>query len=239
MYVAEQFAMTESDALQVVADRGVGDLVTHGERGLDVTYLPFVLLPADGGPRRLSTHLARTNLQWQDAGSAMWVVHGPDAYISPQIIPGRPNAADDYQPGARVGMRAPTVPTWNYLVVHLKGELVIHHDDDWKLQSLYDMVARHEPTWQLADGPLAAIEKMLPAIVGAEFIIDEVIGKAKLSQNRSTDDVTSIAGSLAASGHSPETAEVMRRLALPYAAAREERVARARELKITRNQRPY
>ncbi len=235
MYVAEQFAMTEPDALQVVADRGVGDLVTHGERGLDVTYLPFVLLPEDGGLRVLTTHLARTNLQWHDEGPAMWVVHGPDAYISPEIIPGRSSEHHEYQPGARAGMRAPTVPTWNYLVVHLKGRLVIHHEADWKLQSLYDMVARHEPSWQLSDGPLEAIEKMLPAIVGAEFIIEEVIGKAKMSQNRSSDEITSIAGSLAASGHSPETAEVMRRLALPYTAAREQRVAQARELKIQRS----
>lgn len=238
MYVAEQFAMDPAEALRQVDQTGVGDLITHGERGIDVTFLPFALLPDDGGPRVLTSHFARTNLQWQDEGPAMWVIHGPDAYVSPEIMPGRPSAADDYQPGARVGMRAPTVPTWNYLVVHLKGRLVIHHDADWKLQSLVDMVARHEPSWRLSDGPLAAIERMLPAIVGAEFIIDEVIGKAKMSQNRSSDDVTSIAGALAASGHSPETAEVMRRLALPYTEAREQRVAQARELKIRRSAPP-
>ena len=223
MYVAEQFSMTTSDALAHVAERGVGDLITHGERGIDVTYLPFVLLPDDGGPRRLTTHLARTNLQWHDEGPAFWVIHGADAYISPSVIP----AADQPQ-------RMPTVPTWNYLVVHLTGELIVHHDDAWKLQSLHDLTARHEPSWRLANGPIEAIERMLPAIVGIEFVIDQVIGKAKLSQNRSSADVTSMAAQLADSGHSPETAELMRKLALPYIAAREERVAQARELKLTR-----
>lgn len=223
MYVAEQFAMSTEDALAQVESRSVGDLITHGERGIDVTYLPFVLLPDDGGPRRLTTHLARTNLQWHDQGPAFWVIHGADAYISPSVVP-----------PAQAPQRMPTVPTWNYLVVHLTGELIVHHDDDWKLQSLHDLVAHHEPSWRLENGPIEAIQKMLPAIVGVEFVIDQVIGKAKLSQNRSSDDVRSMAAELADSGHSPETAELMRRLALPYIAAREERVAQARELRLTR-----
>lgn len=227
MYVAEQFAITTTDALAEVAARGVGDLITHGERGIDVTYLPFVLLPDDGGPRRLTTHVARTNQQWQDEGAATWVVHGPDAYISPGVVPAQP------QP-----QRMPTVPTWNYLVVHLRGRLIAHHDDEWKLRSLRDLTARHEPGWRLENGPLAAIERMLPAIVGIEFVVDAVIGKAKMSQNRSSADLLSMAATLADAGHSPETSEVMRRLALPYIQAREERVAQARELQVRRKGSP-
>ncbi len=227
MYVAEQFAITTNDALAEVAARGVGDLITHGERGIDVTYLPFVLLPDDGGPRRLTTHVARTNQQWQDEGAATWVVHGPDAYISPGVVPAQP------QP-----QRMPTVPTWNYLVVHLRGRLIAHHDDEWKLRSLRDLTARHEPGWRLENGPLAAIERMLPAIVGIEFVVDAVIGKAKMSQNRSSADLLSMAATLADAGHSPGTGEVMRRLALPYIQAREERVAQARELQVRRKGSP-
>ena len=227
MYVAEQFAMTTADALAEVDARGVGDLITHGERGIDVTYLPFVLLPDDGGPRRLTTHVARTNQQWQDEGAATWVVHGPDAYISPGVVPAQP------QP-----QRMPTVPTWNYLVVHLRGRLIAHHDDEWKLRSLRDLTARHEPGWRLENGPLAAIERMLPAIVGIEFVVDAVIGKAKMSQNRSSADLLSMAATLADAGHSPGTGEVMRRLALPYIQAREERVAQARELQVRRKGSP-
>lgn len=227
MYVAEQFAMTTSDALAEVDARGVGDLITHGERGIDVTYLPFVLLPDDGGPRRLTTHVARTNRQWQDEGEATWVVHGPDAYISPGVVPAQP------QP-----QRMPTVPTWNYLVVQLRGRLIAHHDDEWKLRSLRDLTARHELDWRLENGPLAAIERMLPALVGIEFVVDAVIGKAKMSQNRSSADLLSIAATLADAGHSPETSEVMRRLALPYIQAREERVAQARELQVRRKGSP-
>lgn len=228
MYVAEQFAMDRAEALAVVGARAVGDLITCGERGIDVTYLPFVLLPDDGGPRAITTHLARTNRQWHDEGPAVLVVHGPDAYISPTFL------ATDGVPDQTQLQRMPTVPTWNYMVVHLTGRLVAHHDPGWKLQSLTDLVARHEPTWRLTDGPIEAIEQLLPAIVGVEFIIDEVIGKAKMSQNRSSDDLRTIAAVLADSGHSPATAEVMRRLGLPYILAREERVAQARELKIRR-----
>ncbi|MGI5951143.1 MAG: FMN-binding negative transcriptional regulator [Brooklawnia sp.] len=223
MYVAEQFAMSTEDALAHVASRGVGNLVTHGERGIDVTYLPFALLPEDGGPRRLTAHVARTNLQWHDQGPAFWVVHVADTYISPTIVPPAPTP-----------QRTPTVPTWNYVIVHLTGELIAHHDADWKLQSLRELTHQHEPRWRLENGPVEAVERMLPALVGLEFVVDEVIGKAKLSQNRSTEDVTSMATQLADLGHSPETAELMRKLALPYIAAREERVNQARELKVTR-----
>ena len=181
----------------------------------------------DGGPRRLTTHVARTNQQWQDEGAATWVVHGPDAYISPGVVPAQP------QP-----QRMPTVPTWNYLVVHLRGRLIAHHDDEWKLRSLRDLTARHEPGWRLENGPLAAIERMLPAIVGIEFVVDAVIGKAKMSQNRSSADLLSMAATLADAGHSPGTGEVMRRLALPYIQAREERVAQARELQVRRKGSP-
>lgn len=221
MYVAEQFALDPAHGFAEVAARGVGDLVTSGERGIDVTYLPFALLPDDGGPRVLTSHVARSNLQWHDEGPATWIVHGPDSYISPSVVPAQPQPA-----------RMPLVPTWNYLVVHLRGRLVAHHDPEWKLKSLVDMVARHEPTWRLSDGPIEAIEQLLPAIVGLEFIVEEVVGKAKMSQNRSSGDLLGIAAALADEGHSPATAEVMRQFALPYVLAREDRVAKARELKI-------
>lgn len=57
-----------------------------------------------------------------------------------------------------------------------------------------------------------------------------------MSQNKSSGDLEAMATQLADSGHSPETAAVMRRLALPYIAAREGRVAKARELNIRRTQ---
>ena len=36
MYVAEQFAMNSDEALRQIDARGVGDLVTHGERQLPI-----------------------------------------------------------------------------------------------------------------------------------------------------------------------------------------------------------
>lgn len=216
MYVAEQHAMPASEALAHATRRGVGDFITNGPRGLDATMLPFVWLPGEGEYGVLTTHLARTNLQWQDEGPGLVIVHGPDAYISPGVVP------------VPAGEQRLVVPTWNYLVVHLSGELVVHHDDDWKLQSLRDLVARHEPHWRMEHQPEGAIERLLPAIVGLEFRITAVTGKAKLSQNRSTSDVISMADVLAASGHGAATGELMRQLALPYIAGREARVEQAR-----------
>ena len=168
MYIAEQFSMSTSDALAQADARGVGDLVTHGERGIDITYLPFVLLPDDGGPRRLASHVARTNLQWQDEGPATWVVHGPDSYLSPELVPPRrnPSGCPPSRPGTTsVHLREPGGPP-------MTVEAAVASRPD----------RRHEPKWRLENRPVSAIERMLPALVGIELIIDEVIGKAKLSQ---------------------------------------------------------
>ncbi|EPH02765.1 hypothetical protein HMPREF1531_02076 [Propionibacterium sp. oral taxon 192 str. F0372] len=220
MYVAEQYAMTPQQAWAHVEDTGAGDLVTHSERGIDVTFLPFVVV-RDQERTSLITHLARTNLQWQDEGEATWVVHGPDAYISPTLC-------DPQAPDARVA----TVPTWDYVTVHITGRLVAHHDEEWKFESLRQMVDRFEERWTLEAGGINLVRQMLPAIVGVELVVTGIVGKAKLSQNKSTSEVTRIADHLATTGHCPHIAEIMRQLAVPYTVAREQRVAWAKGLRL-------
>lgn len=221
MYVAEQYAMTEEDAWAQVRAIGVGDLVTHGERGLDVTLLPYAVVPREAGEGfSLTSHMGRTNLQWHDEGPAMWVVRGPDAHISATWF-------DAQAPDARV----PTVPTWDYVEVHLFGRLVVHHDEQWKMSSLRSLTQAVEPQWRLDDAGEPLIRRMLPALVGVELVVDRIVGKAKLSQNRSAAEVSRIADRLMSSGHSPQTAEAMRQLALPYVEARQQRVAWAKGLR--------
>lgn len=219
MYVADQYAMSEQDAWDRVRSIGVGDLVTHGERGIDVTLLPFAVEQTEQG-YSLTSHMGRTNLQWHDEGEAMWVVRGPDAHISATWF-------DPQAPDARVA----TVPTWDYVEIQVSGRLVVHHDDEWKLASLRALTEAVEPTWRLDDAGEPLIRRMLPALVGVELVVERIVGKAKLSQNRSATEVTRIADLLMDQGHSPETAEAMRELALPYVEARQQRVAWAKGLR--------
>lgn len=70
---------------------------------------------------------------------------------------------------------------------------------------------------------------MLPAIVGIEFIIDDVIGKAKMSQNKSSGDLRRWRPSwpTAAIHRRPRQYMVIGARASPYIAA-QARAAKAR-----------
>ena len=70
--------------------------------------------------------------------------------------------------------------------------------------------AAGEPTpWRMADSPAEYIDMMLAAIVGIDVVIERVVGKCKLSQNREARDRLGAAEALGRRGH--ETiAEAMR-----------------------------
>ena len=109
-----------------------------------------------------------------------------DAYISPSWYPSK-------------GEHGKVVPTWNYEVVHVRGELRAH-DDAWTEQLVRDLTDHHEASmtspWSVDDAPPEYIERMLKAIVGVSLQVTEVVAKRKLSQNRAADDLTGAADGL-------------------------------------------
>lgn len=209
MYVAEQFALSDEDSLALVDEVGVGDFVTQG---LDATYLPF---ERDGDI--LTTHVGRTNAMWRHEGEALVIVHGPDAYVGMSAMPPQ-------DPNARLAR----VPTWDYITVHLHGRFVAHHDREWNLAALGRLVARHEDSWRMGDQ--AKIEAMLPALVGIEFHIEQIGGKAKLNQNLSSEQIGHVADALERTAQGEAVARAIRRIAVPYARERERRVREAAAL---------
>jgi transcriptional regulator len=154
--------------------------------------------------------VARNNPHWRAAGAAtgesLAIVRGPDAYVSPSWYPSK----------AEHGR---VVPTWNYLTVHLYGRLVVHESTDWLRDLVTRLTAVHEvgvgSSWQPSDAPSAYLEGQLRAIVGLELVVSRVEAKAKLSQNRSVADQSSVAealGSLpAAPPIGPDVAALMRK----------------------------
>ena len=46
--------------------------------------------------------------------------------------------------------------------------------------------------WRLTDAPEDYLRKMIAAIVGVELKVTQLIGKWKLSQNRSTEDIAGV-----------------------------------------------
>lgn len=179
MYVPDHFRYDASHLAELLSQVGAGDLVTIGPDGPEATWLPFSLDPDVGEHGSLCSHMMRVNDQWKHAGPALVILHGPDDYIDP---------ADHDKPGQ--------VPTWNYITLHIHGQLVAHDDPVWIKERLGDLVSAQPGTWRMSDVPASSIDAMIPAIVGVELVIERIEGKAKMSQNKTSHDILSLADSL-------------------------------------------
>jgi transcriptional regulator len=202
MYVPKHFAADESVVRDLLVGHGAGDLITSTADGLLATLLPFVYDSSIGEQGALLGHLARNNPQWRTPvlGEALAIITGPDAYISPSAYASK-------QEHGRV------VPTWNYVIAHVYGELVIHDDPAWLDGLVRRLTEKHEAgfaeQWSVDDAPAAYVSGQLRAIVGVELVISRIEAKAKLSQNRSGADIDGVAQSLEARGEAA-SAEAVR-----------------------------
>ncbi|MGC9220663.1 MAG: FMN-binding negative transcriptional regulator [Solirubrobacteraceae bacterium] len=184
MYLPTQFQADEQQTRDLLDGVTVADLITPTTAGLFATFLPLIYQPAPEGAGwgSLRGHLARNNDHWklEPNGDSLVLVHGPDAYISPGWYPSK-------REHGRV------VPTWNYLIAQVRGQLVIHHDPAWLKQTVRLLTDRHEAVqehpWSVDDAPGQFIEDQLRGIIGVELRIVSVQAKAKLGQNRTDADI--------------------------------------------------
>jgi transcriptional regulator len=177
-------------------------LVSASPEGLVTSHVP-VLTRSDGGVLQVVGHIARANTHWHKMnGTTATVVifHGPHGYVSPTW----------YE-------TAPSVPTWNYGVVHAHGRPIVNNDEAFLRGVLDDLVRRYEASrpngWRTQDVPAADYQRMLGAIVGFQMPVERLEGKFKLGQNRSAEDRRRTIAGLDAEA-SPEAAllaEFMRR----------------------------
>ena len=197
MYLPSAFTVTDPAAIDALLERApLGCLVTHGADGLFASHLPLLHDRARGV---LCGHLARANPHRSLAGGgeAMVIFQGADAYISPNWYPSK--AAD-----GRV------VPTWNYNVLHVYGELSWREDEAWLRANVAGLTDRFEAgqphPWALADAPADYVARMLTQIVGLELRITRIEAKRKLSQNRSEADRRGVIAGLSASARATDQA---------------------------------
>src|SRR5580765_6456476 len=116
---------------------------------------------------------------------------GGRAYVTPpRSLFFRDRTASFRRLGTRANARI--VPTWNYAVVHVHGVLRFVDDPAWVRSHVEALTREHEekrdPSWAVTDAPADFVEKMVAAVVGIEISITELVGKWKVSQNRSISD---------------------------------------------------
>ncbi|WP_024852159.1 FMN-binding negative transcriptional regulator [Hydrogenovibrio kuenenii] len=205
MYVPDDFAEYDQDKIMALTRQyPFAMLVTTDQGEPYVTHLPLTYEPTndENGKGKVIGHMARSNPQWQhlaEGQRALVVFEGPHAYISPTW----------YQ--------SPGVPTWNYAVVHLRGQANLIEDADRLNAMLDDLITTHEPTlpqpWQ-ENVPADKQDMLLKMIVGFEIEVTDISAKFKLNQNRSAADRANVITTLAASDNSLDNgiAELMKSL---------------------------
>jgi len=197
LYVPTHFRVEERTRLvDFMREHAFATLISSGEAGLHVSHVPLIV-DLDGEAMRLRGHVARANAKWESLEAAREVTaifHGPHAYVSPTWY-----------------ATHPSVPTWNYAVVHAHGKARLTdeaelHEIVTELSAKYE--AANAPPWKLSEQPAAYVSSMLTMIVGFEIEVARVEGKFKLSQNRPVE-IPRVIDRLEASGEA-ELASLMR-----------------------------
>ena len=188
MYVPNMFRETDVDEMfAFMQQNAFATVISVAEEVPVATHLPLSVSRV-GDQITLRGHFAKANPHWQELGKseALVIFNGPHAYVS----------AKHYD-------RTDTVPTWNYLAVHVRGRPRLV-DADGALGGLHELIDSNDPAYRSQWDSLSDRyrEGMLKGIVGFEMNVLQLEGKKKLSQNKSRQERERIAAYLAASDDS-------------------------------------
>ena len=153
-------------------ERAFGVLALSTDTAPLISHVPF-LLSDDGTHAEL--HLVRSNpivRALRLPGPARIAVSGPDGYVSPDWY-----GAEDQ------------VPTWNYVAVHLTGQLEQRPQGELldlldRQSAFYEARLLPKPPWTTQKMSADALERMMRMIVPFRLRIDDIQGTWKLNQNK-------------------------------------------------------
>jgi len=187
MYIPPHFVNADRDeALAFMKRFPFALLVSNGENGPVSTHLPFIFHESEGR-LVLTSHLAGENEQAKmlEDSPVLVVFSAPHAYISPTLYDRKEN-----------------VPTWNYVVVHCRGNARILGGDEAKTDVLERMIAVFEPAYIEQWKGLSAKYKngLLGELTAFEIDVTKTEACSKLNQNKSDAEQARIAETLSQTG---------------------------------------
>lgn len=184
MYVPDHFAETDMTEIRSLVDAfPLATCVTLVDGAFSINHFPVVW-----EDDYLLGHIAKANdlhNALEAGGAAVFIFQGQDSYISPNWYPSKPEHHKH-------------VPTWNYQVVHMHGDLVFDHDKKsklavvGKLTNIHEQRVSGEKAWKMRDAPKDYLDQMLENIVAFRFKITKIEAKSKLSQNRESKDFSGV-----------------------------------------------
>ncbi len=185
MYVPKLFEMKDwPEITRFLTENPLASLVSRGEGYPVATQVPLELEKNDRGETVLSGHLAKANRQWKLFRSQPEVLA---IFLSP---------IQHYISSS--WYNHPNVPTWNYMSVHIYGQLRIVEGARLrtslkKMTHYHERISSHPLTEKILD---SEIEKQIGGIVGFDIQIQKVEAAYKLSQNRDKEDYLNIIAEL-------------------------------------------
>ena len=163
---------TQASAIEFASQRGFGILSINGEDGPIAAHVPFTV-SSDGS--YVEAHVMRSNpiaRALKTPQSALLAVSGPDGYISPDWY-----GVEDQ------------VPTWNYVAVHIRGQLQLLPQDDLRgvlerLSDEFEARLAPKPIWKIDKVAAEILDKRMPMIVPIRLDITSTDSTRKLAQNK-------------------------------------------------------
>jgi transcriptional regulator len=176
MYIPSTFKQDDLNVItKLIAEHPLGLLISNGDEGITTSSIPF-LIRINNDKLTLVAHLAKANKHWQSLqknNDCVVVFSGHQNYITPNWYPTK---NDTHK----------VVPTWNYQVVEVRGKAKVIEDTLWlrtQIEELTNLMEeRRADKWQVSDAPSDFIESQIKAI----------IGKWKMSQNRTIEDINGV-----------------------------------------------
>ncbi|MDZ4712878.1 MAG: FMN-binding negative transcriptional regulator [bacterium] len=175
MYTPEHYKMKDHEEIfEFIHKNSFAILITNNGGKINATHLPLLLRSGEGEQGYLYGHVAKANEQWKDPDEEVLVIFsGAHKYIS----------SSWYESNQ-------SVPTWNYLSVHVYGKIKILEDRESKLEIIKDVVKYFEgenSLYNVDDLKPAYFEGLIRGIVGFKIEIGKIEGKKKISQNHTEE----------------------------------------------------
>lgn len=158
--------------ISVIKHFPLGMLVSAKNGKPFITHIPIIY---NESTNKLVAHIDRSNPQLetlQNDAEVTIVFKGPNTYISPSVY------------------TTPHLPTWNYIIVHITGNIKLINEPEAVKQTMIDMTEFLEGEEKIfvlkKDDP--RMERLINYIQAFEIEITNWEGKFKLSQDKNVTD---------------------------------------------------
>ncbi|AWV87007.1 FMN-binding negative transcriptional regulator [Acinetobacter radioresistens] len=193
MYILNDFQEVRTEEIMnLIKNYPLACIVANTKDGLIATHVPLIMKTDN----TLIGHIAVNNdmrILVSDDQEVLCIFKGEDAYISANYYPSK---FEDHK----------KVPTWNYQVVHIYGNINYFIDNKSKLSAvgmltkISEEKANGNSGWKMSDAPKEYLMDQLKELIVFEINISRIQAQSKLSQNREKKDFDSVIKNLKETG---------------------------------------